>query len=169
MSACRRVLVFCTFLVCLISARAAEVDGRLSADTPLLTAGGTQVTGPLGWNMRRESGMLLLDTPEADGHVALIDVPAGDAGAALKAAWLRYRPGDTHRLQLLSERPAHDGWDERKVAEYETTPDEHAALSAIAARHGDHWTVLINDGNTTTFEKRAAALVLIWHSMRPQG
>lgn len=65
--------------------------------------------------------------------------------------------------------PARNGWDERQTFDYETSPNERAAVQAIAFRAGETWTVVILDGTEPTFEKRAAPVSLIVQSLRPKG
>ncbi|MES2106355.1 MAG: serine hydrolase domain-containing protein [Pseudomonadota bacterium] len=153
---------------------AAAIDGKtftgkLATDQLLLSGGGTQVTAPIAWSVRRDGALLILDTPEPDTHVAIIDVQAADAAAAIKAAWARYRPADTHALKLISDGTARDGWEERKIANYETSPNERAVIQAIASRRGSNWSVLILDGSEQTVEKRGAAVSLVFKSARPEG
>lgn len=143
--------------------------GKLESEQALQTKAGTQVTGPNSWGVRREDALLIFDAPENDAHVAIIDLQAADANAALIAAWARYRPTETHALKLISPRAARDGWDERKVADYETSPNERLAIQAVALRRGESWTVIIMEGSQQTFEKRGAAISLIGSSVRPKG
>ncbi|MFZ6673201.1 serine hydrolase domain-containing protein [Undibacterium sp. Xuan67W] len=143
--------------------------GKLEQDLGLVTQIGTQVTGPRDWSVRRDSNMLVLDAPEADTHVALIDLEAENAAAAVKAAWLQYKPGEKHPVNLVTNRAAKDGWEERKVSDYETSPNERIVIEAIAHRRGKQWSVVLLDGSEQTFEKRGAAISLIVQSVRPAG
>ncbi|KHA76789.1 beta-lactamase [Janthinobacterium lividum] len=113
--------------------------------------------------------MLILDAPEEDTHLALVDVTASDATGAIKAAWAMYRPGESHALKLISPEAARNGWDERKTVSYETSAAERAVLSAIAMARGGSWSVLILDGSEQTFAKRSAAIKLVATSIRPRG
>jgi len=127
------------------------------------------VTGPIDWLVRRDGALLVFDAPENDLHMAIIDLQASDADAAFKAAWMAYRPNEAHALKLISPRAPRDGWEERKVADYEISPNERLEIQAIAMRKGTQWTVVIIDGSQQTLEKRQAALALIASSVRPQA
>jgi hypothetical protein len=142
---------------------------RLTADSPRSTSGGTTFTAPTGWSLTTRSSLTLLDPPEPDSHIALVDVPGADASAAVKAAWAAYRPEAKRPLKLVTPRPARNGWDEHQVFEYETSPNERAVVQAVAQRRGQSWTVAILDGSEPTFEKRAAAARLVLQSLRPKG
>jgi CubicO group peptidase (beta-lactamase class C family) len=150
-------------------AAAPTAPERLTADAPRSTSGGTTFTAPTGWSLSTRSSLTLLDPPEPDSHLALVDVPGADATAAVKAAWAAYRPEAKRPVKLVTPRPARNGWDERQVFDYETSPNERAVVQAVAQRKGQSWTVAILDGTEPTFEKRAAATRLVLQSLRPKG
>ncbi|MDQ2898540.1 MAG: beta-lactamase family protein [Acidobacteriota bacterium] len=92
-----------------------------------------------------------------------------DARAAVAAGWTAYKPDAKRPLKLVTPRPPRDGWEERQVFDYETSPNERAVVQAIASRAGNAWTVVILDGSEPTFEKRGAQISLIVQSLRPGG
>ena len=142
---------------------------RLSENTRRSTAGGTTFTAPGGWSVLTEGPLIVLESPEPDSHVALVDVQAADADAAVSAAWAAYRPGTKRPLKIATPRPARKGWDERRIYTYETSPNERAVVYAAALRKDDRWTVMIVDASEMTFERRLAQLVLVDDTIRPRG
>jgi len=142
---------------------------RLASDTPRATPAGATFTAPSGWSATAKASAVVLDAPERDSHVAIVDVRAADASAAVAAAWAAYRPNAKRPLKLSTPTTARFGWDERRVFDYETSPNERAVVQAVALRAGAAWTVLIVDGTEPTFEKRASQLGLIAQSLRPKG
>jgi CubicO group peptidase (beta-lactamase class C family) len=52
--------------------------------------------------------------------------------------------------------------------DYETSPNERAAVQAVALRAGTGWTVAMIDGTDPTVEKRSAAIELVFESLRPK-
>lgn len=154
-----------------ISAAAQEKNApeRVSADTPRATAGGATFTLPAGWSIATAKDLVVLETPEPDTHIAIFDAAAGDAAAAVMAAWAAYKPESKRPMKLVTPRPAKEGWDERQIFEYETSPNERAAVEALALRAGTSWTVIILDGTDPTVEKRSAAVNLVFGSLRPKG
>src|SRR4051812_10925332 len=50
----------------------------LPADTPSTTSRGATFTAPLGWSVTASDNKRILDPPEGDSHLALIDVQAAD-------------------------------------------------------------------------------------------
>src|SRR5437667_1951468 len=144
-------------------------SGRMSADTAIATPGGATFTAPGGWSVATREASVVLETPEPDSHVAIVDVQAADADAAVAAAWKIYKPNASRPLKLATDRPARNGWEQRRVYDYETSPNERAVVQAVAYRAGAAWTVLIVDGTEPTIERRAAPLSLVAQSLRPKG
>jgi CubicO group peptidase (beta-lactamase class C family) len=141
----------------------------VAADTPRVTPGGATFTVPSGWSIETGKNLVILEPPETDTHIAIVDSQAADASAAVAAGWAAYKPEAKRPLKLVTPRPAREGWDERQVFDYETSPNERAVVEAIALRAGSIWTVVILDGSKPTFEKRGAPISLIIQSLRPKG
>jgi CubicO group peptidase (beta-lactamase class C family) len=138
-------------------------------DSPRATPGGATFIVPAGWTVTTKPSMVVLDPPEPDSHVVIVDVKATDAEAAAAAAWAAYRPGFKRPLKLALPQAAREGWNERRAFQYETSPNERAVVVAYAFRAGEAWTVVIVDGTQPTFEKRGAPLGLALQSLRPKG
>jgi CubicO group peptidase (beta-lactamase class C family) len=142
---------------------------KVEKDSPRATAAGATFTVPAGWTITTKGPVVVLTPPETDSHVAVVDVKAKDAEAAVAAAWVAYKPGFKRPLRIALPQTARDGWDERKVFQYETSPNERAVVQALARRAGDAWTVVLIEGTEPTFEKRGAPLSLALQSLRPKG
>jgi CubicO group peptidase (beta-lactamase class C family) len=141
-----------------------------SIDHPARTPSGVVFTAPGGWAQTDAGNLVELKPPEADLWMTLVDVgESPDAEAASAAAWKAWAPDRARSPKLVTARPARDGWDERRVLDYETSPNEKRSMWAIAYRSGKRWTVLIVDGSEGTAEKRAAAIGLAIQSLRPAG
>ena len=138
-------------------------------DTPSATAAGTTFTLPAGWTMTTKGAMTVLAPPEPDTHVAIVDLKAKDADAAVAAAWAAYQPGFKRPLKISLPQAARNGWEERKAYQYETSPNERVVVQALAWRAGDAWTVVIIEGSEPTVEKRGAPMGLAIQSLRPKG
>src|SRR6202453_2759314 len=141
----------------------------VAADSSRVTPGGATFTVPAGWSMATGKNLVVLNPPETDTHIAIFDSVATDAKSAVAAAWVAYKPAANRPLKLVTPRSAREGWDERQVFEYETSPNERAAVEALAQRAGSTWTVVILDGTDPTVEKRSAPIGLIFESLRPKG
>lgn len=143
----------------------------LTADTPRQTSSGAAFTAPALWSVATAAPSLLtLSPPETDTHIAIVDVTgAADGPDAVARAWQVYQPGFHRPVQLVTPRPARNGWDERQIVDYETSPNELAAIQATALRAGTTWTVVLLDATQATAEKRGAAMNLVLQSLRPAG
>jgi hypothetical protein len=142
---------------------------RVAADMPRVTPGGATFTVPSGWSIVTGKNLVVLEPPETDTHIAIVNSQAADASASVAAGWAAYKPEAKRPLKLVTPRPAREGWDERQVFDYETSPNERAVVQALALRAGSRWTVLILDGSEPTVEKRSAPISLIFESLRPKG
>src|ERR1035438_2204943 len=123
------------------AAAATPTPEILTADTPRITPGGATFTVPSGWSIVSGKNLVLLGPPETDTHIAIVDSQAADAKAAVVTAWAAYKPEAKRPIKLVTPRPAREGWDERQVFEYETSPNERAVVEAVALRAGRRWTV----------------------------
>ena len=141
----------------------------VSADSPRQTPAGATFTVPGGWSIAGGKALVVLTPPEGDTHIVIFDSQAADAKAAVAAAWAAYKPGANRPIKLVTPQPGRDGWDERQAFEYETSPNEKAAVFAMAERAGTAWTVLILDGSQGTAGKRGSQTGLIFQSLRPKG
>lgn len=142
----------------------------VAADTPEKTAAGATFTLPKGWSVVTSGAVMIARPPEADTRAAIVEVgPAKDSRDAAAHAWALYRPEARRTPKLVTAQPAREGWDERAVLDYETSPNEKAVVEVFAERAGPRWTVLIVDAAEATAEKRQAALYLILQSLRPAG
>src|SRR6202162_3375675 len=173
----RTVLLVCLALnICTASSVAASSQAtetkpaveRMTADSPRVTSAGATFKVPAGWSIEPRKQLVILTPPEADTHIAIVDSQAADAKAAVTTAWAAYKPESKRPIKLVTPRPAREGWDERQVFNYETSPNERAAVQALALRAGKLWTVVILEGTDPTVEKRSAPIGLVFESLRPK-
>jgi CubicO group peptidase (beta-lactamase class C family) len=142
----------------------------VAVDTPENTPSGATFTMARNWALTRHDKYVVVTPSEGDTFLVFADITqAKDASEAVVHAWALYRPEVHRKVQTMTARPGRDGWDERQVVNYETSPNEKAAIQAFAERSGTHWTVVIIDGSQATVEKRAAAVGLMLESLRPAG
>ena len=126
---------------------------RLTVDTPWTTSSGATFTAPAGWSVTSGPNTRVLVAPESDSRVAIIDVEASDADAAVAAGWASYRP-DAHRpLKIAEPQAPYNGWEERHIYSYETSPNEKVVVYALAWRAGKQWTVAIVEAAPVDFRE----------------
>ena len=141
----------------------------VTSDTPQTTPGGATFTVPAGWSHALDPSSVTLQPPEPDTHIAIFDVHAADAAAAVASTWTNFRPGMKRPLKVAVPIPNRQGWTDGRTFAYETSPNERAVVVAVALHSGDTWTVVLADGTEPTFEKRGAQVNLIIESLRPKS
>jgi CubicO group peptidase (beta-lactamase class C family) len=152
------------------SAEGKSIAGSpLTADTPMTTTNGATFMAPVGWNVTVGANRVVLAPPEEDSRLVLVDVQAPDAVAAIAAGWASYRPDANRPLRLVTPQATFNGWIERHVFNYETSPNEKAVVYALAWRAGPDWTVTIVEASRSTFQKRNTGFSLIVGSLRAKG
>jgi CubicO group peptidase (beta-lactamase class C family) len=152
-----------------IKAAGAQAPEKSSADTPKTTVLGNAFIAPKDWSIRVKGPATILEAPEGDSWVALIDVQAKTQDEALAAAWQIYKPDAKWPLKVSNDLPDRDGWSRRRVYEYQTSPNEKRGVDAIVYYSGSSWTVLIEDVADAVAGKRGAQLSLIFSRLLPKG
>jgi len=160
------LLASCAFALLAVAPSSGAAQATAAA-----TPAKTTFTMPPAWQQAHPSpDVTVLTAPESNFAIAIVEVgPAADGKAAADAAWKAFRPEGIHPFKLATERPGRNGWEQSTVIDYETSPNEHLAISSVARRFGKSWTVAIINGSEATSEKRAAAVNLVLQSMRPAG
>ena len=119
--------VFGTLAACLVQipldAQIAQ-GAPLAADTPSTTATGNTFIAPADWSLLVDGAATIIEAPEGDSRVVLIDVSASDADAAVQKAWTVYRPDAAWPLKSTTSSADKDGWTDRRTYVYQTSPNE---------------------------------------------
>jgi CubicO group peptidase (beta-lactamase class C family) len=147
---------------------AAPASERLTADAPRATVDGATFIAPAGWSITVRGPATILEAPEAGSRIALIDIHADAADAAVAVAWAAYNPRKYWALKRATPQEDRDGWVDQKQYVYETSPAEHRTVAANAARHGNTWTVTIFDMDQAVAEKRASQVGLVFSRLLPK-
>jgi len=152
-----------------VKAVSAQGLEKLSADTPKTTVLGNAFIAPKDWSVRVKGPATILEAPEGDSWVALVDVEAKTQDAALAAAWKAYKPDAKWPLKVSNDLPDRDGWSRRRSYDYQTSPNEKRGVDAVVYYSGSSWTVVIDDVADAVAEKRGAQLSLIFSRLLPKG
>ena len=152
-----------------INAASAQVPEKVSADTPKTTVLGNAFIAPKDWSIRVKGPATILEAPEGDSWVALVDVEAKTQDEALAAAWQDYKPDAKWPLKVSNDLPDRDGWSRRRAYDYQTSPNEKRGVNAVVYYSGSSWTVVIVDVTNAVAGKRGAQLALIFSRLLPKG
>ncbi len=152
-----------------IDAADAQASETLSADTARTTVLGNAFIAPKDWSIHVKGPATILEAPEGDSWVALVDVKAKTQDDALAAAWQAYKPDAKWPLKVSNDLPDRDGWSRRRSYEYQTSPNEKRGVDAVVYNSGSSWTVVIEDVADAVAGKRGAQLSLIFSRLLPKG
>ena len=141
----------------------------LAVDTPRTTTEGATFIAPAGWTIAVRGSATILEAPEGDSRLALVDVRAADAEAAVAAAWAAYQPKARWPLKVTTTAPDKDGWSDIRIYGYQVSPNEKRDVEASTRRAGDVWTVAIYDMTQAVGEKRLSAVSLVFGRLLPKG
>jgi CubicO group peptidase (beta-lactamase class C family) len=141
----------------------------LTADTPRTTVEGARFVAPAGWSITVRGPATILEAPEAGSRLALVDVHAAGADAAVDQAWATYRPDRPWQLAHKGKRADGDGWTDTTQYAYATSPDERRDVFAQAMRHDQTWTVAIYDMARAVGEKRGSQINAVFDGLLPNG
>jgi CubicO group peptidase (beta-lactamase class C family) len=150
-------------------AASAQASERLSADTPKTTVLGNPFVAPREWSIRIKGPATILEAPEGDSWIALVDVQAKENEDALAAAWQTYKPEAKWPVKVSHDLPDKDGWSRRRVYEYLTSPNERRVVTAFVYYFGINWTVIVQDLSEPVEEKRVGQVALIMGRLLPKG
>ena len=142
---------------------------KLTADAPKTTVRGNTFVAPKDWTIRVKDDATILEAPEGDSWVALVDVQAKTGEEALAAAWKIYKPDAKWPVKVTNDLPDRDGWSHRRVYEYLTSPNEKRGVAALVLYSGTSWTVVIEDMADAVAEKRGSQVALALGRLLPRG
>ena len=151
------------------AATATPPAAALAADTPKTTVTGNTFIAPAGWSISVRGPATILEAPEGGSYIALVDVTAKDADAAVAAAWAAYKPGAKWPLKVANDRPDRNGWSKQRTYEYQTSPNEKRGVMAFTSFANGSWTVAIFDVADAVGGKRGSQIALIFDRFLPKG
>jgi CubicO group peptidase (beta-lactamase class C family) len=170
MHALSRLLVITLLALPLAAENPPQTAGEvLSADSPRTTVAGNTFLAPAGWKLTVRDQATILEAPEGNSRIALIDVRAKDADSAVAAAWAAYGVEPKWPLINTGDAAPKDGWTNRRVYNYQTSPNEKRVIQVSTVKANDIWTVAIFDMDQAVSEKRSAQVSLIFGRLLPRG
>src|SRR5438477_2418194 len=168
-AACLFAQTSCSRAATYSAAQTGSAREHLTADTPKQTVSGATFVAPANWTVAVRGPATILEAPEGDSRIALVDVRAPTADSAVALAWAAYMPDHKWLLKVVTPDPDREGWTDRRSYTYQTSPNEKRGVAAFAQRAGDIWNVAIYDMSDATGEKRLAAVQLVFDRLLPRG
>ncbi len=151
------------------AAEAASPKETVAVDTPRTTVAGNGFVVPAGWSVRVKGPATIVEAPEGDSWIALVDVSAKTAEDAVALAWAAYKPDHKWKQLVTLPAPDKDGWSQIKQFGYETSPNEKRNVGAVALFANNTWTVVVVDIADATGEKRGSQLGVMFGKLLPKG
>lgn len=142
---------------------------KVAADTPRTSVAGNSFVVPAGWTVWVQGPATIVEAPEGDSHIAVVDVTAKTAEEAVELAWAAYKPDRTWKVEATLPVPDRDGWSQGKQFGYQTSPNEKRGVGAVALFANNTWTVIIVDLAQATAEKRGSQLGVMFGKLLPKG
>ena len=142
---------------------------RLARDTPRTTTAGNRFIAPAGWSIAVRGPATILEPPEGNSAIAIVDLEAASAESAVAAAWKHYQPDAKPALRVVRPWADENGWTDRATYAYHTSPNEKRDVIAIVQRAGGTWTVFISDMSQALAEKRLSQSLLVYNDLLPKG
>jgi CubicO group peptidase (beta-lactamase class C family) len=142
----------------------------MTADTQKTTTAGNTFLAPTGWKVLVNGPATILEAPEAGSRVALVDVQAKDADAAVALALAAYAPDRKWPPQKAAvDAPDRDGWTRIRHYDYQTNPNEKRDFGVSVRFANGMWNVSIFDMDQAVGEKRGSQVALIFGRLLPKG
>lgn len=166
------IVILCSTLIAQTPAAPAgsvAAPERLAADMPKTTVLGNAFVAPKDWSISVKGPATILEAPEGDSWIALVDVQASGPDEALAAAWKAYKPDAKWPVKVTNDLPDKDGWSRRRVYDYQTSPNEKRGVAALVYYSGSSWTVVIQDLADAVAGKRGGQTALILGRLLPKG
>ena len=151
------------------SATAAPTVKKLDADTPMKTASGATFEAPKGWTVTMFADRILLETPERDVSITLVEVSERDGEKALSKAWALLKPSFALKVAQTVHPPSKDGWDSVTQTSYEVGGGEARSVIGIALGKGATQYVALIDGANSGMDRRGAQLRTVVATIRAAG
>lgn len=150
----------------------AEAPAVLASEPSTRPVGTGNVTVPKGWSYAERAGGVIIAAPEGDLRIAFFASHESEPDAAVRGAWAAFLPASSaapRKPSLVTPRPGRNGFSERRVYDYETSPNEKTVIYAVAFRAPDGWTVQLVEGSESTYDRRSAPLGAIGLSLVAKG
>lgn len=152
-----------------VARAAAPASVQLTADTKIKTARGATITIPARWHLTRHPDRLVAEEPDKGLWVALVELQASGAKAAITQAWKRARPGFALKVNRTVTPPPSSGLDAVMQISYVTPTKSRRMVLANTRGRGKLFWVALVDGKIAALSRRWAQLGTMFSSLKAPG
>jgi CubicO group peptidase (beta-lactamase class C family) len=137
--------------------------------TKIKTARGATLTIPARWHLTHHPHHTVVQEPDKEMWVALVELQAPNAKVAITKAWKLARPSFALKERSTVNPPASGGWDTVAKTMYITPSKSRRVVVAVARGRGKLFYVALLDGKVAAFSRRGAQLGMILSSLKAPG
>lgn len=142
---------------------------KLEQDTLLSSPTGTTFIAPKDWYASFRKDLWVLEDPERDLVLSLVEKQEGDLVDAAQKAWSTFRPGFSLGIEDVFRSAGKNGWDEAVRVNYLTPTAEKRFVAARGRRKGNTWWFELVDGKAAAVDRRWAQMDLVITSLKVPG
>ena len=139
------------------------------SSTATSTLHGSTFELPPNWRLEKTDHFLLIQDPDAQLKMWLVDVKGLSGKKAVDAAWKKVDSEFSRNVASAVSPPDTQGWDSLFQANYEVAAKDSRAIIGIAREKGGIAFVVLIDGPIPTLQKRGAQLGQLITSQKAPG
>lgn len=145
------------------------ISQKLEQDMQITTATGCTFTAERGWFVMQSDTMIVLQEPDRELTITLVENTEKTVVQAVLAAWKQVKPDFLLNVQHIMQEAPQDGWDEIVQYIYETKRQENHCVFVTARRVDKTWYLSLVEGTKAAFERRMAGVLLVNTSFKVFG
>ena len=124
---------------------------------------------PAGWSVERNRAFLLIQDPERELKLWMVDLEGAEGADAIVSAWKVAVPDFSRATDDVVSPPITESWDSIVQVSYEVPAGESRAIAALSRTKDEIAYVLLIDGSAPALRRRGAQVMQIVDSQRPRG
>ncbi len=156
-------------LACGCTAHLPVKQTLLENDTQLKTKSGATFTAPKGWFVTSSKEFIVLEDPDRQLLMVLLENHEPNAAQAIESGWEHYRPEFARVVKQSIQIPPQDGLDEVTQVSYETTTQEERIILGVGLRKNKTWYVVLLDSTRAALDRRNAQVMTALTSLKVPG
>jgi CubicO group peptidase (beta-lactamase class C family) len=148
---------------------AGEPPQTLERNTRRTMPSGATFTAPAGWTITSRGQAQILEGPDPQVSIAIVEVKGDRPDEAVSAAWATFRAQFASPLKLAQDFPGRNGWDARRNYEYDVGSGTPVRAFAQSFRKGDTLTIVLVHADLSVYERSRGKVNVVLDSVRPRG
>jgi CubicO group peptidase (beta-lactamase class C family) len=130
-------------------------------ETRQISPRGADFELPAGWSVERNRDFLLIQDPDKELKLWMVDIEGLAGAEAIASAWKLAVPGFSRNPDDTVSPPITEGWDSITRISYEVAAGESRGIAALSRTRDEIAYVLLIDGSLPALRRRGAQLTQI--------